>query len=306
LLFGELEKLGVSLRELRRRADLEVHERVDLRAWTALGVGGLATLVVRCHSESSVQEMLDLAASHGLGWMTLGGGSRLVPPDQGVAVPVLSLTGELGRWEVELDGVVSGAGANLAQVCRAASRSGLDGLARMGTTDHSIGGAVRSVATGIVRPDGLIDWVDLRRPGAAPRRWQASTSSPHPVPSDFHRAVATAVRFALRPMAIADSAVHGPRPVRRHGQRSTAPAFLDAQDARAGDLLVEAGCPGMAVGGVRLGAVDANELIAGRSATSNDVLRLCRRARDRVLTSTGVELHTALVFVDEEGREVLL
>jgi UDP-N-acetylmuramate dehydrogenase len=306
LLVGELEKLGVSLRELRRRADFEVHERVDLRAWTTLGLGGLATLVVRCHSQDAVQEALDLAACHGLPWVTLGGGSRLIPSDRGIAVPVLSLTGLLARWELELDGVVSGAGANLAQVCRAASRNGLDGLERLGRHDHSIGGLARSAATGAFPIAGVLDWIEFRQPGAPPSRWNSTAENRTPLLTEFRRKVVTSVRFALRPTSIAEVQPTAPRPVAHSGRRSTAPVFLDAQDARASDLLVEAACVGLTIGGVRLGAVEPNELIAGRSATSADVLELCRRARDRVLAATGIDLRPALVFVDDDGREVVL
>lgn len=306
MLVGELEKLGVSLRELRRRADLEVHERVDLRAWTSLGVGGLATVVMRCHSEDAVQESLDLAAAHGLAWVTLGGGSRLVPPDRGIGVPVLSLTGTLGRWELELDGLVAGGGANLAQVCRAASRNGLYGLDKLGDGDHSIGGIVRAAAAGALDAEGVFDWVEFRCPGGASRRWRAADGSGAPALSDFRRRVVTAVRFALRPVGLADAQPRMVRGPGRSGQRATAPVFLDAEDARATDLLAEAGCCGLTVGGVRLGVVDPNELVAGRSATSTDVLQLCRGARDQVLKATGIELRSALVFIDDGGRELVL
>jgi UDP-N-acetylenolpyruvoylglucosamine reductase len=47
-------------------------------------------------------------------------------------------------------------------------------------------------------------------------------------------------------------------------------------------------------------------LIAGRSASSADVIDLCRKARDRVLAETGIELTTSLVFVDDGGMEIKL
>jgi UDP-N-acetylenolpyruvoylglucosamine reductase len=88
--------------------------------------------------------------------------------------------------------------------------------------------------------------------------------------------------------------------------RSTGPVFLDSDDATAADLLAEAGCSNAGVGGVRLGGASGNELVAGRSASSRDVLDLCRKARDRVLAATGVELVSVLVFIDEDGWEIAL
>ena len=294
------------LRELRRRADVELHERVDLRAWTTLGVGGIASLVARCHSENGVRDALDLAVSHGLPWLSLGGGTRIIAPDQGVRVPVVSLTGELARWEPELDGIVAGGGANLAQVSRAATRAGLSGLERLGSHDHSIGGLVRAAASGVVDLGRTLHWVDLQRPGAPVERWHPSSSRLVPSPADLRRRVVVRARFRLRPTALADIRPRSTPTGRSRALRSTGPVFLDSLDSAASDLLAEAGCSTAGVGGVRFGGPRGNELLASRSATASDVLALCRRVRDRVLATTGVRLAPALAFVDEEGTEIEL
>ena len=306
LLVGQLEKLEFGLRELRRNTDVELHERVDLRAWTSLGVGGVATLVVRCHSAIAVSETLDLVASHGLGWVTLGGGSRMITSDRGIRVPVVSLTGGLARWEAELDGIVTGAGANLAQVCRAAVRSGISGLESLDSGDHSAGGLVRAAVDGVIDVGRVLDWVDLQHPGAASQRWYASDKQPVPTPNDLRRRVMTKVRFRLRPSGLAEINPPTISPSRSRALRSTGPVFLGSRDASAADLLAEAGCSNLTVGGVRIGGRKGNELITGRSATSTDVLDLCRKARDRIFAATGEELLTALVFVDEDGLEITL
>ncbi len=299
-------RLGMGVRELRRSPDAEVHERVDLRAWTALGVGGVATLVARCHNVSGVRDTLDLASSHGLAWLTLGGGSRIITPDAGVHVPVLSLTGELARWASESDGIVAGGGANLAQVCRAAMRNGLVGLVAPGGDGGTVGGLVVAGAAGVVDLAGTLDWVDLQRPGGEVERWRPDDGRRVPGMDELRRRVVVRARFRLRPWS-------GPEPQRpvtlprfSRAVRSTGPVFLDPLDATAADLLAEAGCCGLSVGGVRLGGEGSNELLAGRSATSAEVLELCRRGRDRVAEVTGVSLKTALVFVDEWGMEIAL
>lgn len=303
---GQLEKLNLGLRELRRNPDVELHERVDLRAWTTLGVGGVSSVVARCHSAFGVREVLDLAASHGIGWVCLGGGSRLIAPDHGFRVPVVSVTGDLARWEPELDGIIAGAGANLAQVCRATLRSGLSGIESIRRRDHSIGGLVRAAVDGVVSLGEILDWIEIQRPGCDPERWRSTIAEVVPVPEFLHRAVVTKIRFRLRPSGLAEIKPPPVGQTRSRAMRSTHPVFLDSRDASAADLLAEAGCINSAIGGVRLGGPKGNELIAGRSATSMDVLTLCRRSRDRVLSVTGIELASALVFVDEEGQEIPL
>jgi len=305
-LVGQLEKLELGVRELRRTSDVELHERVDLRAWTSLGVGGVAALVSRCHSAIGVRDTLDLAAAHGLGWVTLGGGSRLIASDRGIRVPVVSLTGSLARWQPEIDGIVAGGGANMAQVCRAAFRNGLSGLESVGCRNHSIGGLIKGAVDGLLKIGGVIDWIDLQRPGSGVDRWYAGAAKPIPRPDDLRRSVIVGVRFRLRPSKLAEIKPRLADPAKRRALRSTGPVFLDSADATAADLLAEAGCSNTGVGGVRLGGKRGNELIAGRSASASDVIDLCRKARDRVLAETGIELTTSLVFVDEDGLEIKL
>lgn len=306
LLVGQREKLEFGLRELRRCADVELHERVDLRAWTSLGVGGVATLVVRCHNAISVAATLDLAASHGLGWVVLGSGSRIIAPDGGIRVPVVSSTGELARWKVEVDGIEAGAGANLAQVCRAARRTGLSGLESLDFGNHTVGGMIRAAIDGVVDLGSVLDWIDFQAPGSGPLRWHASGDEPIPDRQRIRRKIITRIRFRLRPSSVARVQPGAVRTSRNRALRSTGPIFLDSRDATAADLLAEAGCRNLAIGGVRVGGARGNELIAGRSATSADVVDLCRRARDRVVAATGVELVPGLVFVDEDGLEITL
>ena len=306
MLVGQLERLDFGLRELRRTSDVELHERVDLRAWTALGVGGVAALVCRCHSASGVRDTLDFAASHGLGWVTLGGGSRLIASDAGIRVPVVSLSGTLARWETGSDGIVAGGGANMAQVCRAASRAGFSGLETIGGANRSVGGLVRGAVDGLVKIGAVIDWLDLQRPGSGVERWHTSAGKPVPEPGELDRSVILKARFRLRPTGLSEIRPRPTRPVTRRALRSTGPVFLDSPDATAADLLAEAGCSNSGVGGVRLGGPRGNELIAGRSASAADVIDLCRKVRDRVLAETGVELFTSLVFVDEHGGSIML
>ena len=306
MLVGQREKLEFGLRELRRSADVELHERVDLRAWTCLGVGGVATLVVRCHNASSVAETLNLAASHGLGWVVLGSGSRIIAPDGGIRVPVVSSTGDLARWKVEVDGLEAGAGANLAQVCRAARRTGLSGLESFDFRDHSVGGLIRAAIDGVVDLGSVLDWIELQAPGCGPQRWIATDHEALPDLQQIRRKIITRIRFRLRPSPVVRVQPGTLRSNRSRALRSTGPIFLDSQDATAADLLAEAGCRNLTVGGVRIGGTRGNDLIAGRSATAGDVMDLCRRARERVAGATGVELVPALVFIDEDGLETPL
>jgi UDP-N-acetylmuramate dehydrogenase len=293
------------LRALREGGEPEVHERVDLRAWTALGVGGPADLVIRCRSADGLQRVIDLLATHGQAWIVLGAGSRLVPPDRGLRVPVLNLTGNLALWELDLDGAVAGGGASLAQVCRAAARTGLGGMEATIATSNSVGGAVHAAAHDLFPLAGILDWVDLGRPGRAVERVRPGIGprGNGGLGFDLDRRVILRVRLQLAGHSATniDARHDAEKPPRiQQMPRSTAPCFVAPTGNRVDDLLREAECPGMVVGGVRLSRRFPNRMCASRSA----VAQLTCDVQGRVVERTGVVLRHALCFVDEDGAAV--
>jgi len=297
------------LRALREGGEPEVHERVDLRAWTALGVGGPADLVIRCRSADGLQRVIDLLATHGQPWIVLGAGSRLVPPDRGLRVPVLNLSGNLALWELDLDGAVAGAGANLAQVCRAAARTGLGGMEATIATANSVGGAVHAAVHNLFPLAGILDWVDLGRPGRPVERVRPGIGPRGDGNLEFEldRQVVLRARLQLAGHGATNQDVRpdGQKPPRiQRMPRSTAPCFVAPTGKRADDLLREAECPGMVVGGVRLSRRFPNRMCASRSARPSDVAQLTCDVQGRVMERTGTVLRQALCFVDEDGAAV--
>ncbi len=286
---------------------MEVLERVDLRHWTALRVGGAADLMIRCGTVSGVQETVDVLASHGVRWVVIGTGSRLVPPEAGLRVPLLHLTGELARWELDLDGLVAGAGATLTQVGRSVARAGLSGMERLSDTRGSLGGAgrraVKGEGTGV---EGLMEWVELVVPGRDPIRIQLAEAGPDTPPAPLERAVVSRVRLGLRadhPRAV--QARIGARVGTRLGPPPAAASlFVEPAGVSARQLCERAGCGGISVGGAEMPEGAPNTVVTHRHARSEDIANLCRQVRSMVAERCGVELRPALCFVDETGRSV--
>jgi len=301
--------LKTHLRDLREGGEPEVHERVDLRAWTALGVGGLADLLIRCRSADELQRTIDLLSAHGLPWLVLGAGSRLIPSDRGLRVPVLNLSGNLGLWELDLDGAVAGGGANLAQVCRAAARTGIPGMEPLMATASSVGGAIHAAHLGQLPLGGMLDWVELARPGAPVERVQ-SRSEGRGGPSlgmDLTRRVVVRARLQLAGGGTTafPARVEGVGRARlRRLPRSTSPFFIGPAGSRAETILAEAGCVGMAVGGARVSRKYPNRISSSRATRAADVVQLTREVQKLAAERTGVVLQPALCFIDENGTVV--
>lgn len=301
--------LKKDLRSLQQGGEPEIHERVDLRAWTALGVGGTADLLIRCRSADGLQRALDLLATHGRHWLVLGSGSRLVPSDGGLRVPVLNLSGSLGLWELELEGAVAGGGAMMAQVCRAAARTGLPGTQPLAAASSTVGGVIQASGRGDFPLDGVLDWVEVARPGAQVERLRLATWSVEPAPHprlDLRRRVIVRARLHLaadgRPGLHRRRGDGGGLPPRR--PRTTAPVFVGSEGVRAETVLADAGCLGLTVGGASLASDAVNRVSTAKNVRAVEVLDLVRLARDRAAARTGIVLRPALCFVDENGESI--
>ena len=270
-LWNDSVSLKTDLRSLQVGGEPEIHERVDLRAWTVLGVGGVADLLIRCRSADGLQRALDLLAAHGRHWLVVGSGSRLVPSDYGLRVPVVNLSGNLGLWELDMSGAVASGGANLAQVCRAAARTGLGGSRAL------------MAASGCARP----------RPSCG------NTASARVV-------LRARLKLSRDGLAVLRNRLDqgAPGPWQRQ-PRSARPVFVGPENHRAEAILAETRCLGMSVGAVRLSQRVPNLIRTARSARSADVLELVQAARQRAMDRAGVDLEPCLCFVDEQGIPVV-
>lgn len=301
--------LKTLLREFRLSGDLEVHERIDLGAWTTLGTGGLGHLLIRCSTASAAQRAIDLLASYGLRWLVLGAGSRTVVPDRGLRIPLLHLTGDLHRWQVEPDGVAVGGGAKLAQMGGSLARAGFGELESLVTEPGTVGGDLRAGAEG--EPSILADrleWLEVVRPGGGePRRLGARDGPSWSAGLGGGRSVVVRARLRVAPAATSSGAARvlaGQRPVGPMRGRVAPVVFYDPPGGSAAELLRRAGCAGMRSGGAQVPEWSANAIVATAICSARDVADLQRRLRERVEEHCGVTLTSRLWFVDELGSRI--
>lgn len=306
--------LKTALSRLPASAQIELHERVELRAWTTLRVGGPADLMVRCTSEVAVQQVLELLAERGLSYFVMGAGSNLVISDQGLRLPVITLGGKLAQWEVDLDGVEAGGGANLTQVCRAVARAGLTGLERLLGVPGSVGGAVvmNAGAYGVEVFD-LLEWVKLASPQEGLRMVSSADIDHGYRWSEIGAGgqVVVRARLALESDDLASidqriREVHQQRRRKLPPGTSAGSVFKNPDGDYAGRLLEACGCKNLRCGGAHVSERHANVIVSSRGATASDILVLARQMRARVREMFDIELEPEIRFIDEHGRRVEL
>jgi UDP-N-acetylmuramate dehydrogenase len=279
-----------------------VQRDFPLARLTTIRTGGPAELFARLGSLEELERVLAWAAAAQIPVGVVGSGSNLLVADAGVPGLVLKLDKELSKIELDQTRIFCGAGARLPAVAARAAQAGLEGLEFGVNIPGTVGGAVRMNANAyggeLAR---VLDWVDVssgsgteRRPpdrlGFAYRR--SSLSS--------HEVVARAC-FALRPAAVAEvkARLADMRARRRAAQPSGIKTFGStfknpddplAGGRTAGQLLDEAGCRGLRIGGAGFSEKHANFIVNHGDATTADVVAVMAEGRRRVRERLGIAL----------------
>lgn len=82
--------------------------------------------------------------------------------------------------------------------------------------------------------------------------------------------------------------------------------FKNPPEGAAGHFLEQAGAKQMREGGAFFSEKHANFLMSDGTATQADVMRLARRAMAEVRARFGIELHSEVILLDEQGEEIKL
>ncbi len=307
-----LRELQNELREIQKDVAVEIHERIDLASWSSMRIGGTGDLLIRCNNEAAVGEILAVFRRVDASYFVLGAGTNVVFPDGGLRIPVLSMGGTLSSWEIDLDGVVAGASANLTQVCRAVARAGLGGMEGLFGIPGSVGGAVvmNAGAYGVEIFD-ILDWVEVVPPGGRPVIIPADAIGHGYRWSELRQRedVVTRVRLGLEPGEISSiltriREVNGKRRAKLPSRPSAGSIFKNPPGDHAGRLLEEAGCKGLRLGGARVTEIHANVIVVDRGATATEVVELARIMRRRVRDRFGITLEPEVLFLDEMGEPI--
>ncbi len=274
-----------------------LRENFPLSGFSWFRVGGPAEVLYR---PADLQDLVRFLHDRpeGVPITVVGVGSNLLVRDGGVAGVVIRLDRSLAECTVEGSTVRAGAGVLDLNVALAAMRAGLAGLEFLSGIPGTIGGAIRMNAGAYGREikDVLIEAtaVDGRgnlhrlqgdelgfgyRHCSAPRDWIFTTATLRAEPGDL-------AEIAKRIDEIR-SAREGTQPTKARTGGST---FTNPPGNKAWQLIDEAGCRGLRIGGAMVSEKHCNFLINTGDATAADLEALGEEVRRRVLDTTGVQL----------------
>jgi UDP-N-acetylmuramate dehydrogenase len=246
--------------------------------------------------------------------LAIGAGSNLIVRDGGVPGVVVRLGKSLGSIEVDDDALLVGGGAADALVARRAAEAGITGLEFLVGIPGTIGGAIAMNAGAYGGEIGqVLDWAEIVTRGgdfvrlpaeALAFRYRASALPPESV---VVRARLKGMRGgrarAEARMAEIRARREATQPVReRTGGSTFRNPDPGVSSLKAWELVDQAGCRGLALGGAQVSPLHTNFLVNTGSATAADIEGLGELVRATVLAQFGIELAWEIKRLGLPGR----
>lgn len=288
---------------------LRVRTDFELARLTTFKIGGPVSVLVTPESEEALAAAMGPVLDSGQPVAILGNGSNLLIADAGFPGVVLRVGSSLGGVTPDGDAVLRvGAGSLWSKVLHFLQKEGWTGLEFGAGIPGTVGGAVATNAgtRGGETADRLLDVRGVGPDGEI--RTIARDDIPFvyrkgPLPEGF---VVMSIRFSAEradPERITTT-IQGYQAERRRDQPEREPSagcmFKNPPGQSAGRLIDEAGLKGITEGAAIVSRVHGNFIINQGGATSDDVLRLVNRIRERILAEHGVELELEVRLVGLE------
>jgi len=289
-------------------------ENAALNKITWFRVGGPAEVMFRPADADDLIRFLNQRPAD-VPVIVLGVGSNLLIRDGGVPGVVIRLGREFARIEAEETEIIAGAGALDLNVAATARDAGLTGLEFLSGIPGTIGGALRMNAGafgseikdvfiaaraldggGQVRELSPDDMAFAYRSSNVPEDWtflEMRLKCRRGERSDISRR-----------MGEIQSTRQTTQPMRAATGGST---FTNPPGGHAWELIDQAGCRGLKMGGAMVSEKHCNFLINTGEATADDLESLGEEVRHRVKETCGVDLHWEIrrIGIPAEGQSLI-
>lgn len=229
---------------------------------------------------------------------TIGVGSNILVRDGGIDGVLIRLGSCFASIDIRDDVLTAGAMALDINVARTSSRLSYTGLEFLSGIPGTIGGALRMnagaygqelkdvlIRARAVDPSGVLNVLDADALGFSYRHCNVPEDWIF-VSADLRVAPGDAAEIAEDMKTIAE-ARNDTQPIRTRTGGST---FKNPPDAKAWELIDQAGCRGLVRGGAKVSEQHCNFLINTGDATAADIENLGEEVRRRVKEKTGVTL----------------
>jgi len=272
-------------------------EDASLDKVTWFGVGGPAEVLFKPADADDLAHFLKIKPVD-VSVTVIGVGSNLLVRDGGIPGVVIRLGREFAKITVNNADVICGAGALDGNVAKAAQLESVSGLEFLSGVPGTLGGALRmnagaygsemqNIVHSAVALDGQGNQHELSADdlGFSYRKCK--------VPADWIFVQVHLLGHAgnaqdiLARMTDIKNARESSQPIRTRTGGST---FKNPEGHKAWQLIDEAGCRGLKIGGAEVSTLHCNFLINDGTATATDIEALGKEVRRRVKEKSGIDL----------------
>lgn len=298
--------------ELKNLFGIEVAFDIPLSEQTSIRIGGPADALIWPQDENQLVQALRFAREKGLDHFILGKGSNTLVRDGGFRGIVINLAKGFREFKKSKENgesvwIMAQAGVPTQQLVRWGAMEGLSGLERLAGVPGTVGGNIyMNAGTYLGEIGELVEevkWCD--RQGVAKRWGKEKLKFEYRSSNLPSSCVVLEGVLKLRkgnPETI-EKKVREVFEKRGLAQPIDTPnlgsVFKNPGKKKAWELIEEAGCKGVRVGGARIADKHANFIINEGKATAKDVEVLIRMVKDRVKQTCGETLETEVKIVGE-------
>lgn len=274
-------------------------ENADLSATNWFRVGGPAEVLFRPADAGDLGHFMAHCPKD-IPITMLGVGSNLIVRDGGIDGVVIRLGKGFTDISCKGDVILAGAGILSLTVARFCQQEGLAGLEFLSGIPGSIGGALamnagaygmitsmRLIEAEIVDREGVLRWMDVKSLHYSYRHCNGLPEGAIFTGAAFRGEHGSPAEITER-MAIIAHEREKSQPIRTQTGGST---FKNPEgDKKAWQLIDEAGCRGLTIGGAQMSEMHCNFMINTGSATAADLEALGEEVRRRVKKNSGIVL----------------
>lgn len=282
--------------------DVACERDLSMARLTSFGIGGPADLLVAPETPEQISTALDVLAQEGVPVFVIGGGTNLLPADEGFRGVLLRASSlKCDPWKE--GNFIAGAALPLDVLILNALKNGLSGGEALYGIPGSVGGAIAmnagaygvwtgNILTGITAFDMTGAEVEIDLENSFDYRVFAGRGKVVIAEAEFtfmslddpNILRAKALEFSQRRSST--------QPV---GEKSAGCIFKNPGDDHAGRLIEAAGLKGRRIGDAKVSEIHGNFIINIGSATARDIIELIGLIRDTVMAESGVELGLEVV-----------
>jgi len=293
---------------------MTIFSQDKLAQYTTFRIGGPARALFISRSAEDVIEAINKAKSTSLAWRVIGHGSNILAADKSLGSAIIVFKDSSSPQIQENGDIVVSGGYPLSGLAIYLASKGLGGLENLAGIPGTVGGAIvgNAGAYGSAIGDAVKNVSLINKAGKILEAGadMLKFSYRH---SRLKETGETVLKATIRTTQCESEKLHKIIETRLadrlqkhpdYREFPTAGSFFknpmgtDGRPTSAGQLLQEAGCKTLRVGGAYVWPKHANIIVSDGKATAEDVLRLSAEMKARVKKLFGIELEQEVCFLE--------